>query len=247
MDSDRAPSPSRGLGTVLRVVTAGAGAILAAAGAAAVFLTDNGVGSGVLIAAGVLFGLIGIGGRLPSSIKLGDNEITMPIVEAVSRRIESASPEEASELVPNVVAALPGSDRLNIESYAAGQIYADKVALALRLAVAESGANYTIDRPTRDGGVDFELHGAKTIGIIVRYSQAHNPIAARKTVEGLCSSSTRSRVRRLSPGRQYVWHYPPSWADSPDSVVKEHAHSCGFRGRRTRRKVQRTIGRLTCR
>jgi len=59
------------------------------AGGAAVFITDLEAGPVALIAAGLLLLLIGIGGRMPSRLKIGDNEAAWEIErEAVQTFVE---------------------------------------------------------------------------------------------------------------------------------------------------------------
>lgn len=75
------------------------------AGAVAVFTTDNQAGTAVLFAGGVFGGIIALGGRLPTSIKIGDNEIKMAqarFLDAATKKVEKASPGEAGEIIASV-------------------------------------------------------------------------------------------------------------------------------------------------
>jgi hypothetical protein len=77
------------------------------AGAAAVFITHLEAGPVALIAAGLLLLLIGIGGHMPSRLKIGDNEAQWEIErEAVQVFVERVAEEAPAERQPELIDAL---------------------------------------------------------------------------------------------------------------------------------------------
>jgi hypothetical protein len=77
------------------------------AGAAAVFITHLEAGPVALIAAGLLLLLIGMGGRMPSRLKVGDNEAAWEIErEAVQVFVERVAEEAPVERRPELIDAL---------------------------------------------------------------------------------------------------------------------------------------------
>jgi hypothetical protein len=77
------------------------------AGAAAVFITHLEAGPVALIAAGLLLLLIGIGGHMPSRLKVGDNEAAWEIErEAVQVFVERVAEETPAGRQPELLDAL---------------------------------------------------------------------------------------------------------------------------------------------
>ncbi|MGO1048801.1 hypothetical protein [Crossiella sp. CA198] len=90
--------------------TAGIAAIASGgAGATAVFITSNQAGTAVLLAFSALLTLIALSGRLPSKLKFGDHEVSMPIAKAIAKKIDQAEPDDAKELVEAVALSHPGA------------------------------------------------------------------------------------------------------------------------------------------
>lgn len=84
MTSDRGDvRASKALGTGARWVTGVLAALLLAAGGAGVFLTENEIGTGVLLAAGALFTSVSVLGHWPR-LRVGDSEFD-PAVYRISR------------------------------------------------------------------------------------------------------------------------------------------------------------------
>lgn len=88
------------------------------AGGAAVFITHLEAGPVALIAAGLLLLLIGMGGRMPSRLKVGDNEAAWEIErEAVEVFVERVVEEAPAESQPELLDAL--GDLAKVSPYAA--------------------------------------------------------------------------------------------------------------------------------
>ncbi|MFD8494950.1 hypothetical protein [Amycolatopsis sp. NPDC059657] len=76
-----------------------------AAGGVAVFVTENQVGTAVLFAGGLFGAIIALGGHIPASIKIGDNEMKMAqagLIKEAAKKVAGASPEEASDIIASV-------------------------------------------------------------------------------------------------------------------------------------------------
>ncbi|GAA4536437.1 hypothetical protein [Amycolatopsis samaneae] len=127
------------LGVWARAATSVVSLACLAAGSVAVFTSNNQAGTAVLFAGGVFGGIIALGGRLPTSIKIGDNEIKLAqarFLNAATKKIDKASPEEAGEIISSVAAsaASPLADE---------DLEARQRAVARRLARLQSlGENY---------------------------------------------------------------------------------------------------------
>jgi hypothetical protein len=81
---------------------AGGAALLA--GGAAVFLTENELGSVALLTVGILFAFFALAGLLPTRLKLGDNEIEWQerVGEALSEAVDEAPPESRAALIRTI-------------------------------------------------------------------------------------------------------------------------------------------------
>lgn len=81
---------------------AGGGALLA--GGAAVFLTENELGSVALLTVGILFAFFALAGLLPTRLKLGDNKIEWQerVGEALSEVVDEAPPESRAALIRTI-------------------------------------------------------------------------------------------------------------------------------------------------
>jgi hypothetical protein len=91
------------IGTLWRAVTIALGLAGLGSGGTAVFITHLEAGPVALIAAGLLLVLIGIGGQLPSRLKVGDNEAAWEAVENFVERVTTDVPAGNS---PEVLSAL---------------------------------------------------------------------------------------------------------------------------------------------
>jgi len=90
---------------------AGGAALLA--GGAAVFLTENELGSVALLTVGILFAFFALAGLLPTRLKLGDNEIEWQerVGEALREAVDEAPPESRAALIRTITelsASAPG-------------------------------------------------------------------------------------------------------------------------------------------
>jgi hypothetical protein len=179
-EEDEQPKPAASLSRRGRIAASVASVVLALAGLAALFLTTNQAGTAVVIAAAALFGVIGLGGHLPTKFKFGDNEITMPIIEAVSKKIESASPQEAGELAERVIAALPGG-RVSASGFA----YEHMVRSVVLQLVSEGAPFSVIDHNVDNGQVVFSLEEIKKglgvgrhFDVVLKYSNSGRSLSS---------------------------------------------------------------------
>ncbi|MGW0522847.1 hypothetical protein [Crossiella sp. NPDC003009] len=153
-----------------RIVTGSAAILSGSTGAVAVFLTSNQAGTAVLLALCALFSLMTLAGRLPSRLKFGDNEFTIPLIKAVENRIAEASPEEAKELVSAVTSSLSGSasSQSNVERTLLGAV----VEQSFKAAVLKDG-RFEIKGLTRSSKYDMELVGPKRVAVKIVITPAH--------------------------------------------------------------------------
>lgn len=130
------PSPVAPIGVPTRLASAALGILLVGAGTIAVFVSDNSIGTGVLLAAGAFFLLIGVTGHAVASAKLGDAEIRFrELARTVEATLESATDEVQAELAEALVESGPLSGPLEQRA---------------RLILAERDMIDAIDRTLRD-------------------------------------------------------------------------------------------------
>ena len=148
------------------------------AGAAAVFITHLEAGPVALIAAGLLLLLIGIGGHMPSRLKVGDNEAAWEIErEAVQTFVERVATEAPVESRPELLDALgdlaEDAPQAAIKGLA-GLAFEQRVGLEISAAVislGESQVSFSIQERA-DQGVDAVLQGpgGRLVAVEIKYS-----------------------------------------------------------------------------
>ncbi|NKQ51968.1 hypothetical protein HFP15_03625 [Amycolatopsis sp. K13G38] len=216
------------LSRTARVAASLSALALGGAGGTAVFMTDNQAGTAVLLAAGALFGLIGLSGRLPSRIKFGDNEVQMPppIAKAVAKRIEDAEPEEAEELVAAVVNANPSGSQARSAfdlQVAAGRrlyamVYEQDVGAVLRALVRARA----VDLRSDDRVFDFVLEGKRRVAVEVKYGLAGASAQTIGSLVGRAAMSGHPEVVFVT-NRPFTGRLQRLWEDAVESgVVRLH-------------------------
>jgi hypothetical protein len=135
------------------------------AGGAAVFITRLEAGPVALLAVGLVLLLVGAGGRLPSRLKVGENEATWDAVEEFVERVaEGVSPEQRPELV----------DALNDLREAA------PAAAAIGLGAVSGGVEY--ERLITDLVMQAVMEINQSAALPLKYSvESYSGVSDRKT------------------------------------------------------------------
>ncbi|WP_125734530.1 hypothetical protein [Amycolatopsis sp. WAC 04197] len=222
------------------------------AGGAGVFLTENQVGTAVLFAGGAFFGIIALGGRLPSSIKIGDNEMKMAqalkaraeaqVYKAAAKRVADAPSEEVADLVSSVVNKSTSPHEANDHQRAVhraatrrmmGINYENLVNAAVSGYAWDRGIN--VQREVSGGGgnrFDIVLHGNKKIAIEVVAKQVDTELSvldverfahmARQAREHFDAVIFVSNVQLSGTAESFWSQFPESRSDTVHLIIPEN-------------------------
>lgn len=186
------------LGKITRACAVIFGLGLTGVGAVAVFVSENSVGTGVLLAMGAFFFLIGVTGHAVASARLGDAEVRFrQLARRVAATLELAPGEVKAELAEAVVEAGPaGADPLALR--AAGILLErdmiDALDRLLRRDDALKGFGWAY-ASLQDAGADGYIVGPIEQPIAVILKASRNPVRADVLAEA---------VRRLQPGYRRI-------------------------------------------
>jgi hypothetical protein len=156
----------------------GAGAIF---GTLAIFKTEVEAGPVALLVSGGLFLLLGVSGRLPDRLKVGDNEVIMTrrkqhkADQAVAAVVDAVPPARREEVL-NQLGDIGGAAR-SVDSARRAIGFVNQVLLNLDAAVHQLAAgNFQIlDRPENDIGYHFDrgyvIEGRRTLLVEVPLGQ----------------------------------------------------------------------------
>ncbi len=152
-----------------------AGVLMAAAGTASVFLSDNQAGSAVLVVVSAVLLLIGIQGTPLSRFGAGDNSAKFERGRVVGKLLEKGRHQADSEAARAYVdAASQIAPGIENSVQARSLLYETEVKLALQHVM---GPTKVVSRDDRlgDDGLDFTIRTGPTgrVDVIVKYTHRH--------------------------------------------------------------------------
>jgi len=205
------------------------------AGGAAVFISSNSAGTGVLLAVGALFGFMGFTGTPISRARIGNLEVEAARV--LRRGLRSPKPEIKEEVAALVLdSALPPSNpiRREAEMVSAVAEYERHVFAAVSRVTDTPVTRSEVEDQRIDGTVEYQGH---RIGIELKYASRPGSVAIQQTinhalfvlgaghgqdldkiviVSNRASTSDRVRVQQDPRLRLVVWESP-----SDDDALRE--------------------------
>lgn len=186
------------LGNLARSSAVILGLALTGAGAVAVFVSENSVGTGVMLALGAFFLLIGVTGHAVASAKIGDAEVRFRrLARQVAASLDVAPSEVKTQLAEAILEAEPGSRDLLTARAASILIERDMIDAVdrmLRRDEALHGAAWAYAGPDDVGADGFISNpSGEPVSVILK--------ALRDSVR---ADQVTGAIERLGPARRKV-------------------------------------------
>jgi hypothetical protein len=191
-------------------------------GAAAVFITQLEAGPVALLLIGLVLLLIGIGGRMPSRIKVGDNEVAWEAFqEFVERVVERTPKDEASELLADLTelakdapqAASAGLSAIAYEQLVSRMVYDAFIELPEKTPGTVGVSPFEGTDRGRDMVIDSEN---RTVVVQVKYPS--RPLSADVVAQ---AAELRARLDENSDRRVALLIVTPRVGRSALEVIKQ--------------------------
>lgn len=210
----RKPSPS-GISPMLRSACWAIGLVFGGLGTYAVFATENQVGTGALLILSALFLIVGITGKVPQRLQVGENSVEWPqeVVDAVTTAIEEGPPEVAEKVISAIAETSPGQAiSIAIDSLTASTLE-DLAHATLTIAAAqleaETGQRFSVERHAYDSSGPFDL-AVRYQGASLNSDIDQVPVAVKRIVNAVSLSYVKkltSYVRESYIGHGLVMIY----------------------------------------
>jgi hypothetical protein len=193
------------IGTWWRAIAVGLGLAGLGAGGTAAFVTHLEAGPPSLIGMGLVLLLVGIGGRLPTRLKMGENEAAWDAVENfVERAVEDASHGDRSDLIDalgDLAEAAPQAAASGLSAIAYHKMIKEMLGTAVSRQSRASGTSYafgfdlprTLVGTTRGAAIDHMTRGALLVDALIT-----GPAGTRVVVEIKAGHASAEAISQLA-------------------------------------------------